>query len=113
MVARHAISGQALVRSYVSNTEYIHGLVRIICSVLTKTWPLPSDNPMLSDPKIAEVVISILSERGYAVTMDERIHETPKRVDPQTWDIILERTHVFALNVRFPQHHIQPLEQKF
>jgi adenylate kinase len=71
------------------------------------------DNPMLSDPKIAEVVISILSERGYAVTMDERIHETPKRVDPKTWDIILERTHVFALNVRFPQHHIQPLEQKF
>ncbi|KAG0348214.1 hypothetical protein BG004_005691 [Podila humilis] len=86
MVARHAISGQALVRS---------------------------DNPILSDPKIVEVVISILSERGYAVTMDERIHETPKRVDPKTWDIILERTHVYALNVRFPQHHIQPLEQKF
>ncbi|KAF9116810.1 hypothetical protein BGX27_010427 [Mortierella sp. AM989] len=86
MVARHAISGQALVRSH---------------------------NPILSDPKIAEVVISILSERGYAVTMDERVHETPKRVDPETWEIILERTHVYALNVRFPQHHIQPLEQKF
>ncbi|KFH65665.1 hypothetical protein MVEG_09139 [Podila verticillata NRRL 6337] len=86
MVARHAISGQALVRS---------------------------DNPILSDPKIVEVVISILSERGYAVTMDERVHETPKRVDPKTWEIILERTHVYALNVRFPQHHIQPLEQKF
>ncbi|KAF9350009.1 hypothetical protein BGX26_011752 [Mortierella sp. AD094] len=86
MVARHAISGQALVRS---------------------------DNPILSDPKIAEVVISILSERGYAVTMDERVHEIPKRVDPETWEIILERTHVYALNVRFPQHHIQPLEQKF
>ncbi|KAF9984784.1 hypothetical protein BGZ75_003679 [Mortierella antarctica] len=64
MVARHAISGQALVRS---------------------------DNPVLSDPKIVEVVISILSERGYAVTMDERVHETPKRVDPKTWEIILER----------------------
>ncbi|KAF9435697.1 hypothetical protein BGZ76_005717 [Entomortierella beljakovae] len=86
MVNRHAISGQALVRS---------------------------DNPILADPKIAEVVISILSERGYAVTMDDRIHETPKRVDPETWEIILERTHVYALNVRFPQHHIQPLEQKF
>ncbi|KAF9191645.1 hypothetical protein BGZ50_009275 [Haplosporangium sp. Z 11] len=86
MVARHAISGQALVRS---------------------------DNPILSDPKIVEVVISILSERGYAITMDERIHETPKRVDPKTWEIILERTHVYALNIRFPQHHIQPLEQKF
>ncbi|KAF9425658.1 hypothetical protein BGZ94_007351 [Podila epigama] len=86
MVARHAISGQALVRSH---------------------------NPILSDPKIAEVVISILSERGYAVTMDERVHETPKRVDPKTWEIILERTYVYALNVRFPQHHIQPLEQKF
>lgn len=46
---------------------------------------------MLSDPKIVEVVISILSERGYAVTMDERVHETPKRVDPKTWEIILER----------------------
>ncbi|KAG0004436.1 hypothetical protein BGZ79_009299 [Entomortierella chlamydospora] len=86
MVARHAISGQALVRSR---------------------------NPILSDPEIAEVVISILSERGYAVTMDERVHEIPKRVDPKTWEIILERSHVYALNVRFPQHHIQPLEQKF
>ncbi|KAG0375328.1 hypothetical protein BGX24_009252 [Mortierella sp. AD032] len=86
MIARHAISGQALVRS---------------------------DNTILSDPKIVEVVISILSERGYAVTMDERVHETPKRVDPKTFEIILERTHVYALNVRFPQHHIQPLEQKF
>ncbi|KAF8964454.1 hypothetical protein BGZ46_000783 [Entomortierella lignicola] len=86
MIARHAISGQALVRSH---------------------------NPILADPKISEVVISILSERGYAVTMDDRIHETPKRVDPVTWEIILERTHVYALNVRFPQHHIQPLEQKF
>ncbi|KAF9980200.1 hypothetical protein BGZ65_005414 [Modicella reniformis] len=86
MVVRHAISGQALVRS---------------------------QNSILSDLGVAEVIISILSERGYAVTMDERVHETPKRVDPETWEIILERTHVYALNVRFPQHHIQPLEQKF
>ncbi|KAG0231588.1 hypothetical protein BGW42_008739 [Actinomortierella wolfii] len=86
VVARHAISGQALVRT---------------------------DNPMLRDPKMAEVVLSILSERGYAVTMDERIHETPKRIDPKTWEIILDRQHVFALNVRFPQSQIQPLEQKF
>jgi adenylate kinase len=54
-------------------------------------FSINSDNTILSNPKIVEVVISILSERGYAVTMDERVHETPKRVDPKTFEIILER----------------------
>ncbi|KAK3833176.1 MAG: hypothetical protein J3R72DRAFT_494960 [Linnemannia gamsii] len=41
---------------------------------------------------------SILLERGYSVTMDQRVLETPKRVDPKAFGIILERIHVYALN---------------
>ncbi|KAG0364509.1 hypothetical protein BGX24_004571 [Mortierella sp. AD032] len=38
----------------------------------------------------------ILLERGYSVTMDQRVLETPKRVDPKAFEIILERMHVYA-----------------
>ncbi|KAK3813582.1 MAG: hypothetical protein J3R72DRAFT_498504 [Linnemannia gamsii] len=61
--ARHSISGHALVRS---------------------------DITILPDPKIVEVISSILRERGYAVTMNERVLETPKRVDSKAFEITLE-----------------------
>ncbi|KAK3805408.1 MAG: hypothetical protein J3R72DRAFT_499837 [Linnemannia gamsii] len=63
IIARHAISGQGLVRS---------------------------DNTILPDPKIVEVVFGILWERGYAETMNERVLETPKRVDSKAFEIALE-----------------------
>lgn len=95
MIARHAISGQALVRSYVSlpftNVRTIAWLSASRHLLTSVSLLFNRDNTILSDPKIVEVVISILSERGYAVTMDERVHETPKRVDPKTFEIILER----------------------
>ncbi|KAG0357615.1 hypothetical protein BGX24_006170, partial [Mortierella sp. AD032] len=67
------------------------------------------DNIILPDPKIVEVVSSIL----ICCDENERVLETPKRVDSKAFEITLETMHVYVSNVWLLQHHIQPLEQNF
>ncbi|CAG8691801.1 14878_t:CDS:2, partial [Acaulospora morrowiae] len=85
MVQRHAISGQALIRTNSHELENQH---------------------------LVDMIMDVLSERGYHVMFDDRVRETPVKVNPETWDIILEKRHNYMFSVRFPKHIIQPLDQK-
>jgi len=86
MVQRHAISGHALVRTASQDLENQH---------------------------LVDMIMDVLSERGYHVMFDDRVQEIPARINPDTWEIILERRHDYMFSIRFPKHIIQPLEQKF
>jgi adenylate kinase len=37
------------------------------------------------------MIMDVLSERGYHVMFDDRVRETPVRINPDTWEIILEK----------------------
>ncbi|CAG8711898.1 13849_t:CDS:2, partial [Dentiscutata heterogama] len=63
MVQRHAISGQALIRTTSHQLENQH---------------------------LVDMIMDVLSERGYHVMFDDRVRETPVRINPDTWEIILE-----------------------
>ncbi|RGB39379.1 hypothetical protein C1646_664641 [Rhizophagus diaphanus] len=86
MVQRHAISGHALVRT--ASQE-------------------------LGNQHLVDMIMDVLSERGYHVMFDVRVQEIPARINPETWEIILEKRHDYMFSLRFPKHIIQPLEQKF
>ncbi|CAG8464292.1 6280_t:CDS:10 [Funneliformis mosseae] len=86
LVQRHAISGQTLVRTNSQDLENQH---------------------------LVDMIMDVLSERGYHVMFDDRVRQTPVRINPDTWEIILEKRHNYMFSVRFPKHIIQPLEQKF
>ncbi|CAG8669219.1 31720_t:CDS:10, partial [Racocetra persica] len=64
MVQRHAISGQALIRTTSHQLENQH---------------------------LVDMIMDVLSERGYHVMFDDRVRETPVRINPDTWEIILEK----------------------
>ncbi|CAG8541506.1 4796_t:CDS:10, partial [Scutellospora calospora] len=63
MVQRHAISGQALIRTTSHQLENQH---------------------------LVDMIMDVLSERGYHVMFDYRVRETPVKINPDTWEIILE-----------------------
>ncbi|KAH8549381.1 hypothetical protein BGW37DRAFT_522514 [Umbelopsis sp. PMI_123] len=85
-VTRHAISGAAMIRT---------------------------EDPALSNGHFVDMVMDVLSERGYHVSFESRTTHIPCKVDMKTGDISLEHRDVYVLNVHFPKHYIQPLEQKF
>lgn len=37
------------------------------------------------------MIMDVLSERGYHVMFDVRVQEIPARINPETWEIILEK----------------------
>ncbi|GAB5592722.1 hypothetical protein Unana1_07622 [Umbelopsis nana] len=85
-VTRHAISGAAMIRT---------------------------EDPELSNGHFVDMVMDVLSERGYHVSFESRTTHIPCKVDISSGDITLEHREVYVLNVHFPKHYIQPLEQKF
>ncbi|KAG2176041.1 hypothetical protein INT44_000520 [Umbelopsis vinacea] len=85
-VTRHAISGAAMIRT---------------------------EDCALSNGHFVDMVMDVLSERGYHVSFESRTTHIPCKVDMKTGDISLEHRDVYVLNVHFPKHYIQPLEQKF
>ncbi|RCI03219.1 hypothetical protein CU098_010524 [Rhizopus stolonifer] len=85
-VHRHAISGHTNVRT---------------------------EEPRMGDTHFAAIVMDVLSERGYHVSLDRRLHHVPVRFDLETGKIELETHHIYLLSVEYPKHYIRPLEQKF
>ncbi|CAM0137228.1 hypothetical protein VKS41_008808 [Umbelopsis sp. WA50703] len=85
-VTRHAISGAAMIRT---------------------------EDRALSNGHFVDMVMDVLSERGYHVSFESRTTHIPCKVDMTSGDITLEHREVYVLNVHFPKHYIQPLEQKF
>ncbi|KAI9304907.1 hypothetical protein BJ944DRAFT_266082 [Cunninghamella echinulata] len=72
-----------------------------------------SEDERLSNNHFVDMVMDVLSERGYHVYFDRRVHDVPKRFDLKTGMIDLETHYTYVLNIDFPKHYIRPLEQKF
>ncbi|CDS02871.1 hypothetical protein LRAMOSA00274 [Lichtheimia ramosa] len=85
-VARHAISGHVMIRT---------------------------EDPQLDNHHFVDIVMDVLSERGYHVSYDSRAHHEPVRVDLNTGKIELATHQIHVLNIDFPKHYIRALEQKF
>ncbi|KAL0087810.1 hypothetical protein J3Q64DRAFT_1676449 [Phycomyces blakesleeanus] len=85
-IVRHSISGHAMIRT---------------------------ENQLLDDSHFVNIVMDVLSERGYHVSFDSRERYVPTAVDLKTGKINLETHHIHVLTIDFPKHYIRALEQKF
>ncbi|KAI8089402.1 putative adenylate kinase [Halteromyces radiatus] len=72
-----------------------------------------SEDGRLANSHFVDMVMDIMSERGYFINFDQRVHDVPKRIDLQTGEIDLETHYTYLLNIEFPKHYIRALEQKF
>ena len=72
-----------------------------------------SEEPLLGNDHFAAIVMDVLSERGYHVSFDRRVHHVPVKVDLKTGKIELDTHHIYLLTVEYPKHYIRALEQKF
>lgn len=45
----------------------------------------------LGNQHLVDMIMDVLSERGYHVMFDVRVQEIPARINPETWEIILEK----------------------
>lgn len=72
-----------------------------------------SEEPMMGNDHFTAMVMDVLSERGYHVSFDRRLHHVPVRVDLRTGKIELDTHHIYLLTVEYPKHYIRALEQKF
>lgn len=79
-IQRHAVSGIAMVRL---------------------------DGNQLNDPELVDIILDVLSERGYRASVDCRLIDVPRRVNRETFEIELERTTSYIFDVRFPRHLIR------
>lgn len=66
-----------------------------------------SEEPVLDDPTALRMMIDVLSERGFQVTVDIHRVEVPERVDPATWAIVCRTKKVFRIEVRYPPSDIR------
>ncbi|AWM38351.1 Adenylate kinase [Gemmata obscuriglobus] len=66
-----------------------------------------SEEALLDDPTALRMMIDVLSERGFHVTVDLHRVDVPERVDPQTWAIICQTKKVFRIEIRYPPSDIR------
>ncbi|KAI8381535.1 putative adenylate kinase [Radiomyces spectabilis] len=72
-----------------------------------------TEDPQLNDSHFVNIIMDVLSERGYHVSFDSHIQYIPTSVNIKTGKINLKKHHVHVMNVNFPKHYIRALEQKF
>lgn len=117
-LARHA--RQELVRRLEGyerdDPDLFRGVVRLIESKLMPVVhahamsghaQINSEETLLDDPVALRMVIDVLSERGYHVTVDVHRVDVPARVNPDTWEIICRTKKVFRIEVRYPPSDIR------
>ena len=61
----------------------------------------------LPDPILIDIIMDVLSERGFTVSVDRRTWTVPVKINPDTWDIISETRGVYMFEVRSPQQQIR------
>jgi adenylate kinase len=74
IIARHAISGRAIVNS---------------------------EDPLFDDPRALGMLIDVFSERGFHAVVDKNIQEIPERVDLATGIIQRRVKSVYRIQIRF------------
>lgn len=79
-INRHAISGSAVIRV---------------------------EGSRVVDEGCVDILIDILSERGYRVSCDPRTINIPVRVDPHTHAIEVASKTIYVFHVNFPRHDIR------
>ena len=92
IVAAHALSGKAIVRS---------------------------EHPVLLTPLGKSMVMDILAERGYSVTLDVEKTSRPKSIDMTSWrsasdekvPVIAEETMVSHFVITFPFNSIRKIKK--
>ena len=66
-----------------------------------------SEDELLDDPQALRMVIDVLWERGFHVTVDIHRIEIPSRINPDTWEIINRMKKVYRIEVRYPPSDIR------
>ena len=66
-----------------------------------------SEEELLDDPLALRMVIDVLWERGFHVTVDIHRIEIPSRVNPDTWEIVRRIKKVYRIEVRYPPSDIR------
>jgi len=68
---------------------------------------LRSENLQCTNPLFIDIVLDILSERGYHVIFDYKDTDTPDSVNSKTWKIYFIRKRVFFFHLQFPRHTLR------
>ncbi|MCE9532914.1 MAG: nucleoside monophosphate kinase [Planctomycetes bacterium] len=66
-----------------------------------------TEEDMLDDPLALRMVIDVLWERGFHVTVDIHRVEVPERIDPKTFEIFCKIKKVYRIEVRYPPSDIR------
>jgi adenylate kinase len=117
-LARHA--RQELVRrleQYERESPELFG--RVVGLIETKLLPIVhahamsghaqinSEEALLDDPVALRLMIDVLSERGFHVTVDLHRVDVPERVNPETWQIVCRTKKVYRIEIRYPPSDIR------
>lgn len=62
---------------------------------------------LASSPQLLDMIMDILSERGYQVHVDTQSYEVPRRTAVGTWTFICETVVTHKFLVRFKEHHLR------
>ena len=66
-----------------------------------------SEEALFDDPLALRMVIDVLSERGFHVTVDVRRLDVPERINPETWEIVCRTKKVYRIEIRYPPSDIR------
>ena len=66
-----------------------------------------SEEALFDNPVALRMVIDVLSERGFHVTVDIHRVDVPERINPETWEILCRTKKVYRIEVRYPPSDIR------
>lgn len=66
-----------------------------------------SEDELLDDPMALRIMIDVLSERGFHVSVDIHKTDVPERVDPETWEIVSRTKKIFRIEIRYQHSDIR------
>ncbi len=61
----------------------------------------------MRDPLYVDIIMDVLSERGYIVSVDCRQFTVPIKVVPGTWEILASERTLHLFDVRFTANQIR------
>ena len=100
-------------RLEVYNEDYSELFQRVIAKINSKFMPIitryaitgqtivNSEDVLFKDPLALAILIDVFSERGYRALVDVNRIDVPKRLDPETHEIICEQKRVYRFQVMF------------
>jgi adenylate kinase len=66
-----------------------------------------SEDELFDDPVALRIMIDVLSERGFHVSVDIHRMDVPERVNPETWEIICRTKKVYRIEIRYQTSDIR------